>query len=67
MRHNFKDYQEIDSNTVDYIKTVSGCADLKDLSLLDINDFFNGLLEYYSLEDQSNLISNYELQENRRA
>jgi len=73
MKHNFNDYREIDPVAADYICTVSGAADIKNLSLPDINGFFNGLVEYHRLETQENIeienleISNYQLQENHRA
>jgi len=45
MGFNFQSYEEIPTNTVEYILTVSDADNITDCTLEEINDFLNNLEE----------------------
>ena len=47
MKQRFTDYEDIPVWLVDYILTVADAGRITDISLDDINDFLQGLEDYY--------------------
>tara|TARA_R110000824_G_scaffold43088_7_gene126406 strand:- start:968 stop:1132 length:165 start_codon:yes stop_codon:yes gene_type:complete len=49
----YAEYSDLEKDEVDYILTVSGASKITDLSLIDINDFFNSLNQWEGYDGKS--------------
>jgi hypothetical protein len=56
MKQRFTDYQDIPVWLVDYILTVADAESITDIALQDINDFLQGLEDYYDRPQDVHII-----------